>query len=571
MQKVRQKFKKVTSTSKGKAIFSIILLLIVFGIIAGIVYWQTHKKQIIRERLEAAIENKSRGFYAINYETLDLNEITGYLSLTNVELSYDSLKIDALRRLGFMPPALLKIHIPEIAITGVKTPRAVIDKEIVGQKLVIREPEIEIIYTLEGKDSARNTPTREVWEQILGDLNEISIDTVSITGAKITTRNLKSKQRSIEITGADVQLLGVKVDSAAEADPSRFLFSKEIGLRTGNVSWWSESKLYRFGVKDIAINSGNHSATIGSFVMDPQLSEEAFVNSLPTQDDRFDFSLKNISFEDIDLHKLLDEEIVAGSIIVSSSSFKIYRDLNIKRDTKNRVGRYPHQVLDEVPIPFYVKKVLIRNSFVEYKERNNITKNAGKVQFYDVNGTISNLTNNKTMIAKDNTMSADINCRFLNKTPFKTSWLFYLNNSDGRFKVKGSMGSMNALDLNPLTEPMGPARISKGTIQSVDFDFAGNNYSMSGTLKLLYENLKVSLLEKDKGETKWERKGITSLFANILIKNSNPGDKDEEPRVVSVTNERDTNRSMFNVAWKTLFKAIQETVGIKPKTKPVGS
>ena len=35
-------------------------------------------------------------------------------------------------------------------------------------------------------------PTKEVYEQVLGDLNMIKVDTVEISGAQIITRNMKT-------------------------------------------------------------------------------------------------------------------------------------------------------------------------------------------------------------------------------------------------------------------------------------------------------------------------------------------------------------------------------------------
>lgn len=569
MQAIRHKIKKATSTSKGKIIFSSILLVIILAITGGIVYWQTHKKKLIRERLEAAIGSESKGLYNVKYESLDLDEIGGYLAVSNLTLNYDSLKFDSLRKIGKAPSILLNITIPALSVIGVKTPRALIDKEIVGHKLEIKNPVIEIIYTMAGKDSARRVPTSEVYKEILGNLNQISVDTIVLSGMHITTRNLKTKRNSIELNNVTIQLADVKIDSAGEADPSRLLYAKDIDIAAESLAWISEDKRYKFGVKDIALNSTSRVVTVGNFSMDPQGSEEGFVKSLPTQDDRFDFSLSKISINAIDFPRMLKEEINAESITIGSASFKIYRDLNIPRDKKNRVGTYPHQAIADIPIPLYVKKMVLSSAFLEYKERNHITKNAGKVQFYNIYATINNLTNDKEMIAKDNTMSVDISTSFMNKTPFKASWLFYLNNEKGRFDVKGNMGSINAKELNAVTEPMGPARIEDGVINSVTFDLSGNNYSMNGIVKVLYDDLKVSLLEKDKGAKEWDKKGLTSFMANILIKNSNPRNKKEEPKVITVTNERDTNRSIFHLAWKTLFKGIQESVGIKAKAKPV--
>lgn len=563
MRAIKQKFRTATRTPKGKIIAAAILFTLLLAVAAGLIYWQTHKKKIIRDKLESAVHEKSGGLYRINYETLDLDEVSGHLSVTNLTLSYDSLQYQSLLKQGKAPPILLKINIPEINITGVKTPQALIDKQINGKKLEIKNPSIEIIYTREGKDSARNVPTREIYEQILGDLNQIIIDTISITDARVTTRNLKNKQNSIELTGMAIQLLGVQVDSAASADTSRLLFAKEVNVTCKNLVWWSPDKLYQYGINNISLQSASHTAGVGSFIIHPRLEEDAFVQSLPAQGDRFDFSLQDITISELDFQQLMQEEVEADQIAIGSASFKIYRDLNITRDTKNRVGTYPHQAIRTIPLPVAVRKIILSNAFIEYKERNVITKQAGKVRFYNVQATISNLTNRKDAIAKNNMMRADITTRFLNKTPFKVSWLFYLQNPNGRFDVKGTLGSMNAKDLNSLAEPMGPARIEKGTIQGLDFDFSGTDYSMNGTVRLLYDDLKVALLEKDKGSKELDKKSLTSFIANLLIKNSNPADKDKQPRIVSVTNVRDTNRSIFNLSWKTLFKGCKETLGIK--------
>jgi hypothetical protein len=217
-------------------------------------------------------------------------------------------------------------------------------------------------------------------------------------------------------------------------------------------------------------------------------------------------------------------------------------------------------VLDDIPFKFSIKKVIVNNSFIEYKERNHITRQSGKVQLYKVNGTITNLTNDKH--ASNKIMTANISSSFLNKTPLKTSWTFYLFDPKGRFKVSGSAGSIDGQALNSLAEPMGPAHIRDGQLNSLTFDLEGNDLSMNGTVKMTYNDLKVDVLEKDKGATETDKKFLTSLFANVIIKNDNPKGNDEV-RVEKVYLDRNKNRSLFYLCWKTLFKGIRQTVGIK--------
>jgi len=560
MKTIHTGFKKARSARKGRIILSFFFFILFLAIAGGVLYWQTHKKKIIREKIESAIRKKSGGFYTIKYESLDLDEITGFLSITNLRLAYDTNQYKALRALHLAPSTLFNIEIPEISIEGVKTPKALIDKEIDGRKLSVRNPLIEIIYTGHGKDSLRKVPTREIYQQILGNLNQIRLDSVSISGARIITRNQKTKQTGIELNNASLDLIDVKVDSVANADTTRLFYSRKQSISFETLSWLSADRRYKFRAKNVSSNSIGKDVHIDEFVLDPLKGEQEFVNSIPTQEDRFDFRFNDIGLKNVNYFSLFDEEVIADSIVIRSATFNIYRDLNIPRDQKNRVGDYPHQAFQKLPVDIDVRKVVLANAFIEYKERNNITKKAGKVQFYDVHATISNFTNKKESIRKSNVMTLVSSSRFLNKTPFNVNWQFILRDPDGRFGIKGNLGPIDAKDLNQLTEPMGPARIEKGQIKGFSFDLNGSDHKMEGTMTLVYDNLKIAALEKDRGAKEWDKKSLTSLFANILIKNSNLPNGDKEARKSSITYERDPNRSIFNLVWKTIFKGIMETV-----------
>ncbi|MET0638373.1 MAG: hypothetical protein ABWZ25_20255 [Chitinophagaceae bacterium] len=563
MQAIRQRYRKATSTRKGRIVLLSILLLVVSAIAGGMIYWSIYKKRIIREQLESAIRQKSKGLYNIEYDSLKLDEVAGNLSVSNFSMMYDSLRYLKLVESHQAPPSLLRIKIPEIRVTGVKTPRALIDNEIVGGTLLIRDPEIEIIYTNSGKDSARAIPTRDVYEQILGNLDMIRIDTVMITGGRIVTKNLKTGETNIELRGTDIRLYDVAIDSVSNLDTNRILFSKKIDVICGEVRWSSKNNLYKYGADSVELRSVSSSVSIKRFFIDPQLKEDAFVKSLPTQDDRFDFSVSKISITGINFPELFNEHVMADSVIIRDADFRIYRDLNLKRDTKNRVGTYPHQAIAKLPIPVQVSKLVIINSFIEYKERGIVSKQSGRVQFFNARATFSNLTNDAVVIAKNNVMSLDMQTRLLNKATLKTNWRFFLDNKRGKFTVGGHLGQIaDARDLNVLTEPMGPARIEEGDIKSLDFNFTGDDYGMNGTVKLIYDDLKIAVLKKDEETKKLEKRKLISFVANIIVKNSNPKRKGAEPRIVEVKNERDTNRSIFHLAWKTLFKGVKETVGI---------
>jgi len=563
MQAIKTRYKKVTSTRKGRVIFLSVISLIFVAIAGGIWYWNANKQGIIRDQLESAIREKSAGLYRVKYNDLRLDEVAGFLSVSNMTLRYDSVMFQRMKKNKNAPSFLISLTIPTITVEGVKTTRALIDDEIVGRKVEILNAEIEIIYTNAGKDSARNAPTKDVYEQILGNLDLITMDTVNIINARITTRNFDNGKPVVSFTGVSLSLHDLQVDSLASLDETRNLFSKALYLDCNEVKWTADNNLYRYTFSGLAVNSVTRQLKISAFSMTPTMGEEQFVKAIPTQDDRFDFDFKNISIANLDISEFFDERIFADELNIGSASFKIYRDLARPRDKKNRVGRFPHQVIDDIPLPFNIRRMKVSNGFVEYKERNHITRKSGKVQFHDIHATFSNFTNMKTVLGKNNIMNVKVTSRFMDMAPLNVDWTFYLLDAKGKFKVKGTLGKIDATKLNSLTEPMGPATIKEGMINSLAFNLSGHDYGMDGTVDFRYEDLKVTLLEKDDDEPgKMEKARTMSLLANFIIKNDNPSRKDS-PRIVQAHFNRDTNRSVFHLTWKTIFRGVRETVGIK--------
>src|SRR6185503_5519124 len=142
MHDIKTKLRKARSTGRGKALFIIIIILILSLAGSGWYYWNIHKKRLIRETLESAVHEKTAGLYLLRYDSLNLDEVAGDLSVRNIRLVYDSVKFYALQQTKDAPSILLRLEIESIDVSVVKTPRALIDNEIVGKKIHIRNPSI---------------------------------------------------------------------------------------------------------------------------------------------------------------------------------------------------------------------------------------------------------------------------------------------------------------------------------------------------------------------------------------------------------------------------------------------
>ena len=60
-----------------------------------------------------------------------------------------------------------------------------------------------------------------------------------------------------------------------------------------------------------------------------------------------------------------------------------------------------------------------------------------------------------------------------------------------------------------------------------------------------------------------KKKSVTSFLANAVILNNNPSGN-SEPRKNDIKNERELNKSFFNLLWISIFKGVKKTaIGIK--------
>lgn len=118
--------------------------------------------------------------------------------------------------------------------------------------------------------------------------------------------------------------------------------------------------------------------------------------------------------------------------------------------------------------------------------------------------------------------------------------------------------------MNDITESLGLFKIQNGTVREVIANIQGNEQQASGKILLLYNNLKISLYEKEKGKRGLDKRGILGFIANkFVIKDDNPT-QNNQPRNPSTTFLRNPQAGFINLVWKTTLTGILETIGANP-------
>ncbi|KAA9040742.1 hypothetical protein FW778_01490 [Ginsengibacter hankyongi] len=368
------------------------------------------------------------------------------------------------------------------------------------------------------------------------------------------------KKSGISIGNIAVTINEVKADEVIDVQNNPLDYSKEVEITTDNITMNSKDGFYNYTFRNASINSLHKQLKIASVGIKPLLSEKAFANKAHFQKDRYEVDLKDISLKNIDMKNLLDKKIFASDLVVNNISAKIYRDIRKPLSGKNKVGNYPSQMLGKANMPVNISHATLSNAFIQYTEHEKISDSSGVVTFNGTSINISNITNVKDAIERNGVTTISYKTRILNEIPAEGTFKFFLNSNTGSFIATGHVSAFDALSLNKVSVPMALMRLNTGQINAIDFNFTGNDTIAKGDFVMKYNKLKVDVLKRDKDSKEIKKKGLTSLVANIIVKNNNPENgnlRKETPHF-----DRDVQKSFFNLIWKTIFTGMKKTVGL---------
>ncbi len=385
--------------------------------------------------------------------------------------------------------------------------------------------------------------------------DEALVNTVSIGNTKIMIYN-KAKPNDAPLTLTNVKFAATDIQKLYSGTSIRNLISRSNWILSADgFSFMSENKLYKMTVGAFDINNVNSSMRIKNFSMTPVLSEAAFVKSLKYQKELYNVNFKNIELTGIDTRLLITQKRLEAETASLQPTINISMDRTVTPSPLSKVGNYPHQQVLKIKFPFRIKKMIVKDGMVAYKERADISKQSGTVFFKNINGTISNITNIKDLISQNNLLLLDANASFMGVSRVHTIWKLPLNTGNGAFQVSGVAGGFNAESLNQITEPLGMVSIKKGQVNKLGFNISGTDLGSKGSATLLYSDLKLELLKNDSGDIK--KKGLMSLVTNALVKDKNP--QNGVIRTEEIDYERDTHKSFFFLVWKSIFSAAKKT------------
>lgn len=443
------------------------------------------------------------------------------------------------------------LDLNKTSLTGLNTDSFILQKKI--QAVILRSDGGTVsVYRRKKAGNNKIMGALEIENNLFAEamVNAVDvrgIDILLFDAEKPSAKPLLIKNAALE--AADIQALHAGITLRKIINEASWKLSAD------GCTFSTVDKRYQVAIGEFMIDNSNASTKIKSFALMPLISENVFSKQIKVQQDLYTLRLSDILIRGLKIPMLLNGDGLQADEVSLTPDLFVFNDRTVAPNPASKIGKYPQQQLLNIPFPVQVDRMLVRNGKIAYKEKGAKSAQTGTVYFSKLSATVSNLTNIRENIRRNSEMKVNATALFLGVGQLKTQWDLSLISTKGDFKINGTLGRFGATSLNQITEPLGMAGVKNGTIHNLRFALKGDDYGAEGTAILLYNDLKIEVLKKEDNEL--VKKGVASAVANLFIRDHNPANG--KTREALISEKRDTTKSFFNLAWKSIFNGVKRT------------
>ncbi len=550
-QSIKNNWKKILIWTASVVGF-IVLLLIIGGFIL---------QSRLPETLKKRVSTETKGVYELKFDRMNVSLLSGSVGLKNVKLEPDTtvyFKLDSTQRAS----KLFKINAQSLDISGLGFLRLIFKKNLDVSSVTLNRPDL-IVMKMTDTAKVDSNLNESLYEQMPSLLKDAKIKVLRVNELSYVQQEKgdTTKQEG-KWSNLSFALESISIDSLSQKDSTVFWFCKNIQVNSRKVQFAASDGMYKYTIGEVKASMQNRTIDILDFKIIPQYPELEFSQRMGKEGDRYQMVIQNLNARDVNFKHLEAEgRLHVSALNLEDAELRVFHNKMLPPDRGVKVGNFPNIAIKRLAVPLIVDTMRVKNFDVYYKELSNQSKKAGTAYFTNIYGTLHNITNDSLQWKKDPWCRTTFQTNFLGKVKLAVDINLNMEDKDGEFNYKGSLGQSAGPFYNQLLEPLAMAKIEGGTIQKVTFDVNANSYGSTAHVQMLYNDLKVSLLDKDGKVLK--KKGLLSFLANtFIVKNSNPRKKGEAPLSVDVSYIHDRERSFFNLMWKSIFTGLKVNVGV---------
>jgi hypothetical protein len=526
-------------------------------------YWSP----ILAKKVKEVVLKSSDSLYTVTFSSAELHILRGTIVIFNIDLKPDTAIYNREKRLHLAPNNLVELHVKRLTLSHVHPFKLYFQHKLEIGEIVLNNPELNISYQLNHTKDTIVKDHRTAWQKISKSLHSIHIGDIELGNVKFKYNDYSGNKLEVsELKELNLSARDLLIDSATQTDKKRLLYCRDIIGELNNYKGKTSSGLYSYAVKSLKLSTYKSQLNVEGFTFQP-VKADLFFNK--SQSDRFTLNIDSMqlnNFDFLNYHKY--RMLTASSFVLRGGSIEVFGNPNKKPDNvTDKVITFPNVLIHTLNTALKLDTIRVHRLNVSYLEYNHKSNQTGTITFNNTSGQFLNVTTKKDELEKNKLCAVKLTTYFMDTGKLNISFIFNLTDKDASFSYKGSLGPMNLQLVNKATMPLAMVKINSGTVKRFDFDIQGNRHVTKGPVKILYNNLQVTLLKPDTSDEWLKRMTIASLFANVfIIKHDNPDDNKTPPRSFNVVYQRPITSPFFKTIWATLLEGIKPDAGLNKKT-----
>lgn len=532
------------AVSKLLIIIIITLLLLTFSIH----YYLKRNGTTILNNYFSTLEQKSGGAYSILADFADIDLLGSCITIKKLQI-LEKKKTGVKNN---FPDSRFLMRISFINIKGVSLIKLILFKSLSGKSLYLSDGEINYKSIKKLNNTGDLPPAagslkKVFFKNFVADKISIKIfreDNV-LPLLNFPAMNLSVKSIGLKLKREEKKNFLLKFgDINLEAKDSTILFPKiSYKADIANLKIKNSSLINLDGIKYIQF-----------------FPEDISGRKKGKKPNKYSLSISEIALKNISLEDLINEGTVSiGSVLIKGPELDIERNRNLVRTRRRKEKKLPQQILREAKLIIKTDLLQIKNGSLKYKEIARGQWRGESIWFTEINTRITNITNHKSIMRSGIESKVEVSAKLMGKSLLKGKIIIPVNNRNDQFFFSGSLSKTDPKILNRFLIRNSRIKINKGLVKELTFSVKADRERSEGNMKLIYNNLKISLLRKK--DIRKKRK-LYTFIANTILYESNPSRKKRKHRKGRIKFLRVQKRSIFNYMWKSILSGIKSTIGL---------
>ena len=545
--------------SKKRKLLHIILLsvlLVIAGVAGYLIWFSHHYKQVIKDRLPEIVLKSTDSVYHISFSDIDISIFDRHITIYDLKLWPDMKQVNALKQQRRRtPPTLSTVSIPLLEAYGITWENLIEKKSLDCSNVVVHDLKWLMVCqpaigdSLFGHDK-RQTPA----------INRVTSARVDFNNPDITYNYIGQKENfQCYMKGGTAVLNNFVYNYDQSKDTSLFLYAHSGKVRFENFIFNKPSGHYSIITPDLDFATTPNTVTLKLIKIKHMVNHDPETGK---EKENYNLGFPAIELVGFNWNRLIDDgELIIPKVNATAPTIEI-RYIRENADKNGRKGSYPNQLLLQVGLKTDIKELNINKAHFKYTE---LTKKGdeGTIEFGDIKGTFSNITNMPEVITCDKSCVVKLQGKYMDKSDVAANFDLGLADAQGHFTLDGNIKNLTGDEVSQQAQAFTIVKVTSFRLARMDMHIEGDQTYSKGDFTVLYDGLKLSLFKFDSKQRQGQRGPFAFVGSALLLYPGNPMPH-KEVRKVTTSFARDTTMGFISVLWQNMYRAVKKTAVREP-------